>query len=236
MNSPVNTRCVVTGVTYLAAVVWFFSTQAGGQTRLTDADVPLPRPVLTARLATTNAVGTSLLPRNLNAAQSSHNGSVKTATSKTAPFLDFALKAGKRNQQSELEQAVRSQAARHRIDPLLLFALINQESGGRARARSYKGAMGVMQLMPGTARRFGVRDPFQVSEGVRGGVEYLAWLLDYFKGDVVRALAGYNAGEGAVMRYHGVPPYRETQDYVRRIARRYQDLLEHHHLQRNTTK
>ncbi|HVG38869.1 MAG TPA: transglycosylase SLT domain-containing protein [Pyrinomonadaceae bacterium] len=124
-----------------------------------------------------------------------------------------------------LNQAVVREANRFRIDPLLIHALITQESGGRAHARSHKGAIGVMQLMPGTGLRFGVRDRYSVNENVRGGVEYFAWLLDYFAGDVTLALAGYNCGEGAVIK-HGrkIPPYRETQKYVRSIARRYRQL------------
>lgn len=124
-----------------------------------------------------------------------------------------------------LNRAVTREADRFRIDPLLIHALIQQESGGRARAQSHKGAAGVMQLMPQTGARFGVRDRFSVSESVRGGVEYFVWLLDLFEGDVALALAGYNAGEGAVLKYgRKIPPYRETREYVRNIARRYELL------------
>lgn len=124
-----------------------------------------------------------------------------------------------------LNRAVSREAGFYRIDPLLIHAVIEQESGGRARARSSKGAVGVMQLMPRTGLRFGVRDRYSVDDNVRGGVGYLVWLLDFFKGDVTLALAAYNAGEGAVIKYgRRVPPYRETQNYVISIARRYKQL------------
>lgn len=124
-----------------------------------------------------------------------------------------------------LNSAVSREAGRYQIDPLLIHALISQESGGRARARSSKGAVGVMQLMPQTGLRFGVSDRYSVKENVRGGVEYFVWLLDFFAGDVSLALAAFNAGEGAVVKYgRKIPPYRETQNYVQNIARRYQVL------------
>ncbi|HEY2974169.1 MAG TPA: lytic transglycosylase domain-containing protein, partial [Pyrinomonadaceae bacterium] len=100
-----------------------------------------------------------------------------------------------------LNEAVRRETAKYSIDPLLIYALIAQESGGRVRAVSPKGARGPMQLMPATAARFGVRNPHDVPQSVRGGVEYFVWLLDKFDGNVLLALAGYNAGEGAVEAY-----------------------------------
>lgn len=114
-----------------------------------------------------------------------------------------------------LAQLIRDQAQRHRIDPLLVKAVILAESAGRRDATSPKGALGLMQLMPATARRFGVTDPYDPAQNVAGGTRYLRWLLDRFDGDATRALAGYNAGEGAVDRHGGVPPYRETRNYVR---------------------
>jgi soluble lytic murein transglycosylase-like protein len=105
-------------------------------------------------------------------------------------------------------------ARRHGVDPLLVKAVILAESAGRRWATSPKGAMGLMQLLPATARRFGVADPFDPAQNVAGGTRYLRWLLDRFGGDVTLALAGYNAGGGAVDRHGGVPPYRETRNYV----------------------
>ena len=111
---------------------------------------------------------------------------------------------------------------RYGDDPMLLYALMHQESAFRIRAVSPKGALGVMQLMPGTAARFGVLNPFDPRQNIEGGTRYLRFLLDLFGEDIALALAGYNAGEAAVIRYgKQIPPYRETREYVRRIARRY---------------
>ena len=114
---------------------------------------------------------------------------------------------------------------RNSVDPLLLYAIMHQESTFKARAMSNKGARGLMQLMPGTAVRFGVTSIWDPKQNIEGGTRYMRFLLDTFDGDVNLALAGYNAGEGAVMKYgFRIPPYSETQEYVRRISRRY-DLI-----------
>ncbi len=113
-------------------------------------------------------------------------------------------------------------ASRHGVDPVLIYATMHQESSFKPRAMSYKGARGLMQLMPGTAARFGVNNIWDPRQNIEGGTRYMRFLLNMFDGDVALALAGYNAGEGAVMKYGGrIPPYRETQEYVRRISRRY---------------
>jgi len=120
------------------------------------------------------------------------------------------------------DEMVMKAAARHGVDPNLIFALMRQESGFNPRARSYKGASGLMQLMPATARRFGVVNIYDPAENIEGGVRYLRFLLDMFNGDVELALAGYNAGEGAVIRHgYTIPRYRETQHYVKVISARY---------------
>ncbi len=111
---------------------------------------------------------------------------------------------------------------RNSVDPLLLYSIMHQESTFKPRALSNKGASGLMQLMPGTARRFGVSSIWDPRQNVEGGARYMRFLLNMFSGDVNLALAGYNAGEGAVMKYgYRVPPYNETQEYVRRISKRY---------------
>ncbi len=112
--------------------------------------------------------------------------------------------------------------ARNGVDPVLLYSVMHQESSFKPGATSNKGARGLMQLMPGTAARFGVANIYDPRQNIEGGARYIRLLLNMFEGDVALALAGYNAGEGAVLKYgRNVPPYRETQEYVRRIAERY---------------
>jgi soluble lytic murein transglycosylase-like protein len=112
-------------------------------------------------------------------------------------------------------------AERQGLDPRFVHAVIWQESKYKPRALSHAGAQGLMQLMPATARRFGCDHANDPAENVEAGTKYLSWLLKRFNGDITLALAGYNAGEGAVDKYNGVPPYNETQNYVRRITARY---------------
>ena len=120
----------------------------------------------------------------------------------------------------DLDALIRKLSERYELPPDLVRAVIRQESAFDPFAVSVKGAQGLMQLMPGTARRFGVQDVFDPAENVLGGVKYLRFLMDRYEGDTRLALAAYNAGEGAVDRYEGVPPYAETRDYVERITGR----------------
>jgi soluble lytic murein transglycosylase-like protein len=112
-------------------------------------------------------------------------------------------------------------ASRHDVDPALLTAVAHVESSFDPQAVSPKGAQGMLQLMPATAERFGVRDSFDVAENVDGGARYLRWLLDKFEGNAELAVAGYNAGENAVDRYQGIPPYAETRTYVARVMNQF---------------
>jgi hypothetical protein len=126
---------------------------------------------------------------------------------------------------STIDSYITDSSVRYRIDPLLIYAQMHQESGFKLKATSYKGARGLMQLMPATAIRFGVTDIYNPKQNIDAGVKYMRWLLDKFGGSVELALAGYNAGEGAVMKYgNNIPPYRETQEYVRRIGARYNQI------------
>jgi len=125
----------------------------------------------------------------------------------------------------EYDSYIVESSNRYGIDPLLIYAQMHQESSFKLKATSYKGASGLMQLMPATARRFGVTSIYDPKQNIDAGVKYMRWLLNTFGGDVVLALAGYNAGEGAVWKYgNQVPPYRETQEYVRRITARYNSI------------
>lgn len=119
----------------------------------------------------------------------------------------------------EFDPDIEDAAALHQLNPNLVKAVIRAESAFDQWAVSSKGAQGLMQLMPGTARRFGVSDPFNARQNIFAGTQYLRLLLDMFGGDVSLALAGYNAGENAVRRYGGIPPYKETRNYVRKIRR-----------------
>lgn len=114
---------------------------------------------------------------------------------------------------------------RYNIDPLLIYAQMHQESGFKLKATSYKGARGLMQLMPPTAMRFGVTNIYDPKQNIDAGVKYMRWLINKFNNDISLALAGYNAGEGAVMKYgNQIPPYNETREYVRRISARYNSI------------
>jgi Transglycosylase SLT domain/LysM domain len=123
---------------------------------------------------------------------------------------------------AQIDQLIKANGAQYDIDPYLIFLVIEHESHFRQRAVSPKGARGLMQLMPATARRLGVQNSFDVAQNIMGGTRYLKELLTMFEGRVDLALASYNAGEGAVLKYgRAVPPYRETRDYVKRITKRY---------------
>lgn len=124
-------------------------------------------------------------------------------------------------QPKPIGQIVQEAGDRHDLDPDLIETVIKYESGGRPKAVSKKGAQGLMQLTPKTAHDLGVKDSFHPESNVQGGSQYLRAMLERYHFDLVKALAAYNAGPEAVDRYHGVPPYRETQNYVARIIREY---------------
>jgi soluble lytic murein transglycosylase-like protein len=124
---------------------------------------------------------------------------------------------------ARLDRLISSEAQRQGLDLSLVRAVIAEESAFNPHALSHKGAMGLMQLMPVTAQRFGINDPWPPEQNLRGGLRYLRWLLNTYRGDVPRTVAAYNAGEGTVDHYGDVPPYPETQRFVARILAR----LEH---------
>lgn len=122
---------------------------------------------------------------------------------------------------SQILNIVSQISKKHGVDEKLVQALIKQESGFNTKAKSKSGAMGLMQLMPFTAKNLGVKDPYNPVQNVEGGVKYLKSMLNKYNGNVILALAAYNAGPGAVDKYSGVPPYQETQNYVRNILANY---------------
>jgi soluble lytic murein transglycosylase-like protein len=121
----------------------------------------------------------------------------------------------------ELDRIIFEVGEKQGVDPRFIHAVIWQESKYDTHARSHAGAQGLMQLIPATAKRFGCDNPDDPKENITAGTKYLGWLLKRFSGNVELALAGYNAGEGSVDKYDGVPPYNETQNYVKIISKRY---------------
>jgi soluble lytic murein transglycosylase-like protein len=121
----------------------------------------------------------------------------------------------------QLDRLIYDVGQREGVDPRFIHAVIWQESKYMVAARSHAGAQGLMQLMPATAKRFGCEDPNDPAANIEAGTKYLHWLLKRFSGNVELALAGYNAGEGSVDKYNGIPPYNETRNYVKIISQRY---------------
>jgi Transglycosylase SLT domain len=145
-------------------------------------------------------------------AEAGDAGSVDAAPGSRSPVPDSILSA------KPYADLIAAAAAAHQVDPRLVHAVVEVESNYQARARSKKGAKGLMQLMPATARQYAVRDPYDPKANIEAGVKHLKDLLGRF--DVALALAAYNAGEATIRRYGGLPPFPETQSYVRRILQK----------------
>jgi Transglycosylase SLT domain len=153
------------------------------------------------------------LPDCMRPPPPSETPAATTALDEPDPFSDLPP------WKQKIAKVVIELAPRYAVDPRLALAVIAVESNFNSTARSQKDAKGLMQLIPETAARFNVRDAYNVKDNVRGGLAYLRWLLAYYRGQVQLAAAAYNAGENAVDRHRGIPPYAETRNYVRRIQR-----------------
>ena len=136
-----------------------------------------------------------------------------------ATQLTQQSEAARADEATSLRAIVNEAATRNEVEAPLIHSVIRAESGFNPLAVSNKGAQGLMQLIPATAKRFGVKDSFDSKENVEGGVKYLRYLIDLFHGDYTQAVAAYNAGEAAVAKYGGVPPFKETRNYVATVAR-----------------
>lgn len=141
-----------------------------------------------------------------------------SADEEPSPLENLRLISAERRQ---IEALVYKLAPQYSVDPRLVLAVITVESSFQVTAKSPKNAQGLMQLIPATAQRFHVKNVYDASENIKGGLAYLQWLLAFFKGDTSLVAAAYNAGEGAVEKYRGVPPYPETKSYVQKIAKLY---------------
>ncbi len=135
----------------------------------------------------------------------------------TNPNVNF----NKRATRDEIISMIDDTSAKYGVDAKLIKALVKQESGFNPTAKSKAGALGLMQLMPSTAKGLGVKDPLDAKQNIEGGVKYVKSLLNRFDGNIILALAAYNAGPNAVKKYDGVPPYKETQNYVKSVLRNY---------------
>ena len=204
-----------TTVAVLAAVVWFalpYTSHAQlasyvdehGKVIYVNRDSPAPR----------NGSTISSPSAGPQASSAVSGASLASSTLETSGSLVNAS-------EERLDRIVRAAAERHKVDPALVKAVISTESGWNARAISSKGAVGLMQLIPGTAQRFGVGNRFDPAQNVEGGTMYLRTLLDRYNGDLTKSLAAYNAGEGAVDRNGGVPQIPETQKYVQKVTDAY---------------
>ncbi len=167
------------------------------------------------------SVGTAAVGRTQQAQRAADSDTASSLRPRSTALADRPAVPNPVIEPLPFDRLVENTATESQVDPRLVHAIIQVESEYNPRALSPKGAMGLMQLIPSTARRFGVADPFDPAENVRGGVSYLRHLLDMFGGDVPLSVAAYNAGENAVLRAEGIPRIQETQAYVRRVTERY---------------
>jgi soluble lytic murein transglycosylase-like protein len=212
---------LVAAIFLISASSVFAQSESSASYRVDNFDLPggvrieLPPPPPSRKLRR----GRTLIQTVANYASTNSAPTSTTSTNSTSSLSGFTTG------DATVDSYILDSGQRNAVDPLLLYSIMHQESTFKPRAMSNKGARGLMQLMPGTAARFGVSSIWDPKQNIEGGTRYMRFLLDKFEGDVQLALAGYNAGEGAVIKYgYRIPPYSETQEYVRRISKRY-DLI-----------
>ncbi len=184
------------------------------QTALKKGDVPLPD---ASSVQSFDKVLQSTAKAQFGTLLKNRGISSVDASIYTNPAVNF----NKRATREEIMSMIEETSAKYGVDPKLIKALIKQESGFNPTAKSKAGALGLMQLMPSTAKGLGVSDPLDAKQNIEGGVKYVKSLMDRFNGNIILALAAYNAGPNAVKKYDGVPPYKETQNYVKSILKNY---------------
>ena len=193
--------------------------QSGSSTRLYTGTGYLD--IASDQIASYDVDETPVTPEPPPVAQPIPQPAALTSTQPTAaqPATVASPAPAKTAQNIDLEQVVREASSKNRLDPDFVSSVIRAESNFKAHAVSKKGAQGLMQLMPGTAAQLGVTDAFDPKANVEAGTAHLSALLDLYNNDPIRALAAYNAGAHRVKQYNGVPPYRETRDYINKIVR-----------------
>ena len=172
------------------------------------------------RLVKTYKTPKKVRPVSLKKSTAKPAKATKSASS-AANVFQCGNKAFIKKQQRHYRQIIRTYAAKYGVEEALIHSVVKQESCFNEKAKSRVGAIGLMQLMPGTAAHLKVKDPWNPEQNIHGGVKYLSWMLKRFNGNKKFALAAYNAGPGRVDQYGGIPPFRETRNYVKRIMADY---------------
>jgi soluble lytic murein transglycosylase-like protein len=191
--------------------------QSGNSTRLYTGTGYLD--IVSDQIASFDVDETPVTPEPQPVAQPQPSTQLPAAQPAAAASQQTPAPAKAAQQNIDLDQVVREASSKNRLDPDFVSSVIRAESNFKTHAISKKGAQGLMQLMPSTAAQLGVADPFDPKANVEAGTAHLSALLDLYNNDPIKALAAYNAGAHRVKQYHGVPPYRETRDYINKIVR-----------------